>query len=131
MIPWQLYSYVHRNGSIEVADWYNSLRRKAQAKVYVQLEYLIAQPRENWVRPRFDLLHGNATPLGEIILKKVEDKQTRLIGFFDKSHRERYVIVTVVTKKQNIYTPKDWESISLRRMKEINSEPRRAHEWIP
>jgi hypothetical protein len=130
-MTWQLYSYIHRNGSLEAADWYNSLRRKAQAKVQVQLEYLIAQSRENWVRPRFDLLHGNAVPLGEIILKKVEDRQTRLIGFFDKSHRERYVIVAVVTKKQNIYAPKDWESISLLRMREVESDPRRANEWIP
>lgn len=130
-MSWKLYSYVLRNGSLEVANWFNSLRLKAQAKVQIKIEYLIAQPRENWIRPRFDLLHGDAVPLGEIILKEIDGKQTRLIGFFDKSHRARYTIVTVVTKKQNVYTPKDWKDISLRRMREIELNPERANEWIP
>jgi hypothetical protein len=130
-MAWELYSYVHRNGSLEVANWYESLRLKAKAKAQVKIEYLIDQPRENWTRPRFDLLHGDAIPLGEIILKEIDGKQTRLVGFFDKFHRCRYIIVTVVTKKQKIYTPKGWEDTSLRRMREIELDPRRANEWIP
>jgi hypothetical protein len=98
--------------------------------VLIKLEYLVYQPRSGWTRPRFDLLHGAAATLGEIILKKVGGVQTRLIGFFDEA-RGIFNIVLVVKKKSKQYDPKDWIESALSRAKEIKANPERANDWHP
>ena len=95
-----------------------------------KLEYLVDQPRSEWTRPRFDLLHGAATTLAEIILEKVDGVQTRLVGFFDEI-RGIFNIVLVVTKKGKQYDPKHWAEVALNRAKEIKTNPERANDWYP
>ena len=113
-----------------VAEWYEGLGAKDKASVLVKLEYLIAQPRENWIRPRFDLLHGTASGLGEIILKKVGMVQTRLIGYFDGA-RSVFTIVLIVTKKGKQFNPKEWEAVAQDRKKDIQTNPEKANDWNP
>lgn len=115
---------------VEAVVWFASITSKDKAKVMRKLEYLIDQPRSEWKRPNFDLLHGNAASLGEIILKKIGNVQTRLIGYFDES-RGIFNIVLVVTKKQGQFHPKQWVEIALGRMKEIKISPERAIDWNP
>ena len=95
-----------------------------------KLEYLVDRRRDEWKRPEFDALHGAAKGLGEIILKKIDGVQTRLIGFFDEQ-RSIFNIVLVVKKKQSQFEPRDWEEIAQKRKKEILTNPEKANDWYP
>jgi hypothetical protein len=104
--------------------------RNDQAKVLRMLEYLVDRRRDEWKRPHFDLLHGPAKGLGEIILKKIGGVQTRLIGFFDQQ-RSIFNVVLVVTKKQSQFDPRDWIYTSHSRKKDILINPEKANDWSP
>lgn len=128
-LSWVLRSYVDSRGKLILAAWFDDLADNSQADVLTKLEYLVAQPRDKWVRPDFDLLHGSAKGFGEIRIK-IRSVRTGLIGFFGPS-RQEFAIVLSVQKKGNNYKPKDWESVANKRKREIENDENRAAKWVP
>ncbi len=99
-----------------LSRWFERLSDDDQAKVLTRLEYLGAKQRGEWKRPYFDILKG-MDGMGEIRFNRILGVQTRLIGYFGPN-RKKFTVVLVVTKKQNIYSPKQWEKTALQRKKE-------------
>lgn len=128
---WTLQGYVNGRGQHELTDWFEGLPPNDQAAVVVALEQLLILERDYWRRPQFDTLH-DMDGMGEIILGKVSGVQTRLVGFFGpKRVRHVFTVVLLVTKKQRVYSPRDWEKTALRRKGECEQDEAKAHVWNP
>ncbi len=131
ILLWTFQTYVDIRGEREVAVWFEGIGPEDQASVLTALEQLAKVERDYWRRPQFDTLR-KMDGMGEVILGKVGGVQTRLVGFFGpKSNRHVFTIVLVVTKKMNVYEPKDWEKTALRRRQECEEEKGRADVWYP
>jgi hypothetical protein len=63
---WTIRCYVSPAGRDAIDEWYVRQSDGVRAALDVTLEYLAQRPRNEWVRPEFDLLSGNMREVGEI-----------------------------------------------------------------
>jgi hypothetical protein len=87
----------------------------------VALEFLVQRPRNEWLRPVFDLLSGNMREVGEIRFKV--DKQYRVLGFFGPARAE-FTLLIGASKKGKTYDPVGTLETTLKRMNNVKSEGR-------
>lgn len=129
MLVWTIRQYVNRRGERELSTWFDALPVSIQVSVVVTIEQLTLVERDYWRRPTFDTLH-ELEGMGEIILGTVDRVQTRLIGFFGPG-RHVFTVVSVVTKKDRVYSPKNWEATAEKRRRECETEKDRSDVWHP
>ena len=78
---WTINEYVSSAGRGALTGWLPKLPSSVEAELLVSLAYLVQRPREEWIRPSFDMLHGAGRGLGEIRFK-VNKVCYRPIGYF-------------------------------------------------
>src|SRR5262249_17549496 len=118
---WTIRCYVSHTGRDMIDDWYGRQSDDVRAALDVALEYLAQRPRNEWVRPQFDLLSGNMREVGEIRFKV--DKQYRVLGFFGPK-RSEFTLLIGASKKGNIYDPKGTLDTAFKRMCEVKTDGR-------
>ena len=118
---WTIRCYVSPAGRDVIDDWYGRQSDGVRAALDVTLEYLVQRPRNEWVRPEFDLLSGNMREVGEIRFKV--DKQYRVLGFFGPG-RSEFTLLIGASKKGNVYDPKGTLETALKRMSQVKSDGR-------
>jgi hypothetical protein len=104
-----------------IDDWRSRQSEAVCAALDVALEYLVQRPRNEWLRPEFDLLSGNMREVGEIRLKV--DKQYRILGFFGPARAE-FTLLIGASKKGKSYDPVGTLETALKRMSQVKSERR-------
>ena len=79
---WRFLAFQYAPASRPVGDWKRSLETQSFNKFSAILEHLEVVPREFWLRPHFDVLHGpQYRGMGEIRFKG-DRKVYRLFGWF-------------------------------------------------
>jgi hypothetical protein len=128
---WTFRGYIDGRGGRELTDWFEALTPENQASVLTSVEHLAKVERDYWKRPQFDTLRS-MDGMGEIILGKIGGIQTRLVGFFGPTRtRHLFTVVLIVTKRMQVYSPKDWENVSKRRRDECEINEDRTYVWHP
>jgi hypothetical protein len=118
---WTIRCYVSLRGRDMIDDWRSRQSEAVCAALDVALEYLVQRPRNEWLRPEFDLLSGNMREVGEIRLKV--DKQYRILGFFGPARAE-FTLLIGASKKGKSYDPVGTLETALKRMSQVKSERR-------
>jgi hypothetical protein len=118
---WTIRCYVSPQGRDTIDDWRGRHPDAVCAALDVALEFLVQRPRNEWLRPRFDLLSGKMREVGEIRIKV--DKQYRILGFFGPS-RSEFTLLIGASKKGKTYDPVGTLEIALKRMSKVKSDGR-------
>lgn len=94
MAKWKISAFRSLSGNCPIEEWQSGLETESYAKFSAVLGYLRVSPRELWVRPWFDILHGRKNRgMGEIRFKG-NNKTHRLYGWFGpESEREGFVLL--------------------------------------
>lgn len=126
---WTFKCYHDSNGKDVIDEWYQSQDASVRAEMDAVIEYLLNKPRDEWKRPKFDLLKDNKSGkckgLSEIRFK-VNNIQYRVLGFFG-SERLVYVLVDVGKKTDENFYKSACKNGHVKR-KEIQENGRRAKE---
>ncbi len=85
-----------------IDDWRGRQSEAVCATLDARLEFLAQRPRNEWLRPVFDLLSGNMREVGEIRFKV--DKQYRILSFFGPARAE-FTLLIGASKKGKTYDP--------------------------
>lgn len=124
---WTVNCYVSLSGRDVIGGWHDGLTPTAQAEFRVRLEYLTQHPRQNWIRPHFDLLKRECHGLGEIRFK-ADRTQHRVLGFFGPNRMEFTLVIGAVEKDRK-FEPKRACETGLRRKKEVLDDGTRARTY--
>lgn len=127
-MPWVFRTYRRSSGRDDVRDWFAGLDRTGRAAVLNVLQYLRDHPRDYWLRPDFDVLHGKCQGLGEVRFK-LERVQHRLIGHFGP-WRMSFTFLLPVTKRGRNFDPRDWEETAVRRKAEVEADSGCTDVWL-
>jgi hypothetical protein len=127
-MPWVFRTYQRPSGRDDVRDWYAGLRPGNRATVLNVLQYLRDRPRDEWLRPDFDLLHGKCGGMGEVRFK-FDGVQNRLIGHFGP-WRLSLTFLLPVLKRGRTYDPRNWEDTAIRRRTEVEADSGCTNVWL-
>jgi len=118
---WTIRCYVGAQGRDMIDDWRGRQSEAVCATLDARLEFLVQRPRNEWLRPVFDLLSGSMREVGEIRFKV--DKQYRILGFFGPARAE-FTLLIGASKKGKTYDPVGTLETALKRMSNVKSEGR-------
>ena len=125
---WVFRTYQRPSGRDDVRDWYAALQAGDRATVLNVLQYLRDHPRNDWLRPDFDLLHGKCAGMGELRFK-FGGVQNRLIGCF-APFRMSVTPLLPVLKRGRSYDPRDWENTAIKRNAEVEANLGCTNVWF-
>lgn len=101
---WTTSCYVNDRGEDVIDVWYQAQPERLQAKFDARMRHLVAQPREAWTRPYFDMLHGKCKDIGEVRWE-YKNVQYRLLGCF--SGPMQFTLLLVATESEGRFVPKN------------------------
>lgn len=107
----------------EVQECYDAATESMKASFEVAIEYLQAQPRQNWVRPRAAKLQkGKENEFREYfeIRFKCDNVQQRPIGYFGPKENE-FTILIWATEKGGKIIPTTWKKTADQRRISIDN----------
>jgi hypothetical protein len=127
-MPWVFRTYQRPSGRDDVRQWYGALSPADRATVVNVLQYLRDRPRDDWLRPDFDQLHGKCAGMGELRFK-FGRVQNRLIGCF-APFRMSFTLLLPVLKRGRTYDPRNWENTAISRKAEVEADSGCTNVWF-
>ena len=114
-----LKAYRLADGADVVSVWHRLHAGNAElrAALDARMDYLKWQPRENWTRPRYDILH-KCRGLGEVRFK-VGKVNHRALGYFGPERME-FTFLMFCTHTES-YIPRNALEMGMQRMDEVRA----------
>ena len=127
---YQIKCYVSRRGKNEIQQIYDEGTDDLQAELMVEIEYLAARSRSDWIRPHAAKLKNCKGFKDFFEIRLFADKvQQRPIGYFGPDEID-FTILLWAIEKGNKLCPADWCGIANRRRVQIEEGLATSEELI-
>jgi hypothetical protein len=124
-LRWTFRSYVDRDGTDVIKEWFDGATKQARGGFRSKLRILGSLPKGEWRRPLFDTLSGDCKGLWEVRFDAA-GVPWRPLGFFDGT--AVFILVICATKDGDRWKPGKACEIGLTRKADILANPARCHD---
>ena len=104
---WRFLAFQYSSASRPVDDWKDGLQVDSFNRLSAILEHLEVLPRQFWLRPQFDVLHGSQYHgMGEVRFRG-DQKNYRLFGWFGPERLQFVLLHGCVKQRPNLRAEMD------------------------